>query len=194
MSLEQQGVKALRVALFIRQHELRRRVARLQRATGQSGGGQSRRFRVHHAQRRLPDDLTAILRSSIIQFLRCFTRAPCICHFGRVHKLIAGLFPSVRYCAVQPPSTVRILPVINGFSSSAITACAASSVVPIRPIGCKPANQSRWALSVRASPTMRSIIGVWIVPKATAFTRPPCFANSRAAARVKPFTACLEAV
>src|SRR5207249_7971197 len=63
MSLAQQRVKAHRVALRIRQDEVRRRVARLQRATGQSGGGQSRRFSIHHAQRRLPDDLTAILRS-----------------------------------------------------------------------------------------------------------------------------------
>ena len=39
MSLAQQRVKAHRVALCIRQDEIRRRVARLQRATGQSGGG-----------------------------------------------------------------------------------------------------------------------------------------------------------
>src|SRR5881409_486468 len=43
---------------------------------------------IHHAQRRLRDDLAAILRSSIIQFPRCFTHIPSIRHFGRVHKLI----------------------------------------------------------------------------------------------------------
>ena len=66
----------------------------------------------------------------------------------------------VPYCASQPPSTARDVPVINGFSNNAMTANATSSVVPMRPIGWALASQSRCGLFTLLSPMKRSTMSV----------------------------------
>src|SRR5438094_5655190 len=117
---------------------------------------------LHDSQRRLRDDLFPILGVGRVKFAGGFVRIHNSSSFANIHNVFAVDFRWLSHCAVQPPSTLRMLPVMNGFSSNAITACAASWTVPRRPTGCSPTNQSRWALFVCDSPTKRSTIGVSI--------------------------------
>src|SRR5262245_20081172 len=107
-----------------------------------------------------------------------------------------GLFSGgARYCAVMPPSKVRILPVAKRLSSLARNRipAAISSGVPSRPRSWRAANALRVAAGSALALRMSLKYGVSIVPGAIALQRIPSPTWSMAIARVSAATAPFDA-
>src|SRR6478752_483876 len=105
----------------------------------------------------------------------------------KLHELISA--SGQDQPAVLPPSTLRTWPVMNDASSEAMKtiALASSAERPRRPIGTVVTRAALFS----GVPVKRVNIPVSVGPGATALTRIPDLASSRATDLVRPSTACL---